>query len=303
VVDWCAAGDAASLHARFNDAVRAALSEDGLRGVLTQVLRAGPIGQRREEAVWPFAPDLLVYGADHDQGAGGLLFSTHFDGQGWISGLGLASRDPLPPDPRATYEPVAELRLPFDGDWWVVWGGRTRLQNYHIIAPDQRHACDFVVWKEGGTFRGDGTRNEDYWAWGRPVLSPGAATVIAARDGVPDNRPKVQIANPSAPAGNHVLLDFGTGEYALIAHFQRGTLQVKAGDVVRPGQLLGLCGNSGNSSEPHIHFHLQDGTTLFRNSVSLPVVFRNYLADGEVVARGEPVQGQFVRHLEPAAGD
>jgi hypothetical protein len=303
VVAWCAAGDAASLRAGLEGSDRALVSEAMLRLVLDEILRDGPIGARRDEGIWPLAPDRSLYAAEHDQGGGAAIFNARFDRQGQLSSLGLTSKHRLPPDPHAEYQTVAALRLPFDGDWWVFWGGRTRLRNYHVEAADQRHAYDFVVWKEGGTFRGAGTRNEDYWAWGRPVLSPGAATVIAARDGVPDNLPIDRISNPWAPAGNHVLLDFGTGEYALVAHFQRGTVQVKVGDVVRSGQLLGLCGNSGNSSEPHVHIHLQDRTTLFRGTAGLPLAFTSYLADGERVARGEPVQGQFVRHLGPPAGE
>ena len=66
-----------------------------------------------------------------------------------------------------------------------------------------------------------------------------------------------------APAGNHVVLDLGNGEYALLAHLQRGSVRVEAGDRVRAGDVLGLTGNSGNSSEPHLHFHVQDRPGLF----------------------------------------
>jgi hypothetical protein len=298
VADWCVAGNAEALFAGFGAAMRAAVSEATLRDGLDALRAAGPIGARRVEAVLPFDPDNGAYLAAHDFADGMLRIGASFDRQGVIQVFSAMLEQPLPPDPREEYATVAHLRLPFDGDWWVVWGGRTALQNYHVIAPDQRHAYDFVAWKEGATYRGMGTQNEEYWAWGRPVLAPGAATVLAVRDGVRDNRPKVQISNPANPAGNHVVLDFGTGEYALIAHFQQGSIRVKAGDRVQPGQLLGLCGNSGNSSEPHVHIHLQDRPELFQGTVGLPLAFAGYLGDGERVERGEPVQGQFVRHLE-----
>jgi murein DD-endopeptidase MepM/ murein hydrolase activator NlpD len=64
---------------------------------------------------------------------------------------------------------------------------------------------------------------------------------------------------------------------------------------VEAGQVLGLCGNSGNSSEPHVHIHLQDRAGLFGSAVGLPLAFTNYLADGRHVDRGEPLQGQFIR--------
>ena len=100
--------------------------------------------------------------------------------------------------------------------------------------------------------------------------------------------------NPSAPAGNHVVLDLGNGEYTLLAHLQHGSLRVRAGDHVKAGQPLGLCGNSGNTSEPHVHMHLQDRPKLFGDAVGLPLEFEDYQADGTAVTRGVPTQGQFV---------
>jgi len=61
--------------------------------------------------------------------------------------------------------------------------------------------------------------------------------------------------------GNYVIIDIGGGRYAFYAHLQPGSLRVKKGDRVRRGQVVGLVGNSGNSTEPHLHFHLADGTT------------------------------------------
>jgi murein DD-endopeptidase MepM/ murein hydrolase activator NlpD len=161
-----------------------------------------------------------------------------------------------------------------------------------VVASDQRHAWDILVWRNGGTHRGDGKRLTDYWAFGRRILAPAAARVIEAVDGLPDNVPGHM--DPQHAAGNHVVLDLGHGEYALIAHLRHGSVAVKVGDRVRTGQLLGRCGNSGNTSEPHVHFHVQDSPTLFR-AKGVPVEFSDYLADGRRVDHGIPLQGQFVR--------
>ena len=165
---------------------------------------------------------------------------------------------------------------PLRGEWWVFWGGPTEPQNYHVIVRDQRHAYDFVGWRSGGTRRGSGARNADYWAWGRPVVAPADGVVVAARDGARDNRPQMELENRRNPAGNHVVLDLGNGEFALLAHLQRGSLRVRTGQRVRAGDLLGLCGNSGNSSEPHLHFHVQARAPLFSKARGLPLVFRGY---------------------------
>ena len=76
-----------------------------------------------------------------------------------------------------------------------------------------------------------------------------------------------------------MVLKLADGEYALLAHLRRGSVRVRVGQQVRPGQILGLAGNSGNSSEPHLHFHVQDRAELFGDARGLPVLFDSYLAD------------------------
>jgi len=105
----------------------------------------------------------------------------------------------------------------------------------------------------GATYRGDGADNQDIWCWGQPVRSPADAVVVSVHDGVRKNRPGVE-TNAAEPAGNHVVLDLGGGEYALLAHLQPGSVRVAKGDKLSTGDQVGRCGNSGNSSEPHLHF-------------------------------------------------
>jgi murein DD-endopeptidase MepM/ murein hydrolase activator NlpD len=288
------AGDAAALHARFTPEFAAQVPLAEAERVLAELRSGGPVGARVGESVLPASRDRRVYIADHRQGGRTLGITVQLDRAGAIAGLGVQPRDALPPDPHAGYRLRSKLRLPFRGTWWVFWGGSTERQNYHVRAPDQRHAYDLVVWRAGATHRGAGARNADYWAWGRPVLAPADARVVAAVDGIRDNRPQVQVENRRAPAGNHVVLDLGHGEFALLAHLRRGSVRVRRGEHVRAGAALGLAGNSGNSSEPHLHFHVQDRARLFGAARGLPVTFRGYRADGRRVARGTPVQGELV---------
>lgn len=197
------------------------------------------------------------------------------------------------PSKHLEYETKTKLRLPFDDEVFVFWGGRTVEQNYHAIDANQRFAYDLLMMKEGVSHAGDGRRNEDYFCFGKPVLAPGAGTVVAVVDGVHDNVPGQM--NPEQVTGNRIVIDHGNGEHSLLAHFRNGSLKVKKGDQVRAGQALGECGNSGNSSEPHLHYQLQDGPQ-FGVSAGLPPQFNDYLADGKPVARGEPVKGQRVQH-------
>ena len=130
----------------------------------------------------------------------------------------------------------------------------------------QRFAIDWVrVGDDDRTFTGDPLRNASYHAYGQDALAVAAGAVVAIKDGIPENVPG---ANSRAVpitletvGGNHVILDLGGGRYAFYAHLQPGSLRVQVGDRVRPGQVLGLVGNSGNSTEPHLHFHLSDGNS------------------------------------------
>lgn len=189
------------------------------------------------------------------------------------------------------YSTKSELRLPFTGEWFVVWGGRSVAQNYHAATVDQRFAYDIFMVREGSSHTGEGKRNEDYHCFGQPIVAPAAGTVIEAVGDLADNLPGE--SDRQHPAGNHVVIDHGNGEFSLLAHFRQGTLKVAAGDKIEAGAALAECGNSGNSSEPHLHYHLQDGPVLFQ-AAGLPAQFQHYLADGRPVERGEPLKGQRV---------
>jgi len=189
------------------------------------------------------------------------------------------------------YTTKTNLRLPFDGEWFVFWGGRTREQNYHVISVDQRFAYDFLIMRGGSTHAGDAKVNGNYYCWDSPIHAPADGVVTESIDGIADNIPGVM--NPATPAGNHIVIDHGNGEYSLLAHFRNGTVVPKVGDKVKRGMIVGRCGNSGNSSEPHLHYHLQNGPH-FGAAEGLPAQFSDYVADGKKTARGEPTRGQRI---------
>ena len=196
------------------------------------------------------------------------------------------------------YATKSDLSLPFDGARYVVWGGRSPRRNYHVRAADQRFAYDFLELEKGASHRGEGTENRDYYCFGTPVRAPAPGRVVRAADSVADNTPGEM--NREQIFGNHVVIDHGNGEYSVLAHLRRGSVTVETGDRVERGRVLGECGNSGHSSEPHLHYHLQDSPVPGRGT-GLPAVFHTYRADGERVDEGEPVRGQVVRPI-PAAG-
>jgi murein DD-endopeptidase MepM/ murein hydrolase activator NlpD len=153
------------------------------------------------------------------------------------------------------------MQLPFRGEWYVFGGGDTEAANHHVAVRGQRRAADLVVKGAGDlSHKGTGRRNEDYFVYGKEILAAASGTVVTAIDGVPDNKPGSM--NVLCAVGNCLIIDQGSNEYAVYAHLKPGSLRVHRGDKVRTGQVLGLCGNSGNSSEPHLHFHLQDSAIL-----------------------------------------
>jgi hypothetical protein len=130
----------------------------------------------------------------------------------------------------------------------------------------QRFAIDYVrVGTDDKTFTGDQLKNESYHAQGNDALAVANGTVVAVKDSIPENVPG--ITSRAVPitletvGGNHVIIDIGGGKYAFYAHLQPGSLKVRVGDHVRRGQVIGLVGNSGNSTEPHLHFHISDGNS------------------------------------------
>lgn len=216
-----------------------------------------------------------------------------FDAEGKVGGLWFRPGEGPKPAPTrfADYQTKTKLQLPFDDQWFVFWGGRTVQQNYHVIAKDQRFAYDLLIVKDGKSHEGDDKVLANYYCFDKPLYAPAAGTITEVMDGLDDNVPGVM--NPFAPAGNHIVIDHGNGEFSVMAHFRKGSVAVKVGDKVKQGQLVGHCGNSGNTSEPHLHYHLQN-TGAFGNSEGLPAPFVNYVADGKRVERGEPVKGQLV---------
>ena len=154
------------------------------------------------------------------------------------------------------YQTIAELALPFADSWFVVWGGRTLAENYHASLKDQRFAIDVVQIENGSTFSGNGRQNEDYYCYGDTLYALASGTLVEMENTVVENIPGE--TNTKQLFGNYVILDHGNEEFSVLAHFIKNSITVKVGSSVVKGQVIGLCGNSGNSTEPHLHYHLQN---------------------------------------------
>lgn len=161
--------------------------------------------------------------------------------------------------------------FPFQDKWFVLWGGTNSLLNYHYEFENQRYAYDFLIRNDYSTYEGDPTLNESYFAFGKEYLAPADGIVVKVENGVEDSNP-VGKMNREQPFGNYVILDHGNEEFSYLVHFKYQSVVVEEGDKVKKGDLLGLVGNSGNSSEPHIHFHVADSPDP-TNSKSINIRF------------------------------
>lgn len=150
---------------------------------------------------------------------------------------------------------AVDVRFPLvDGRFIVGHGGNSTIVNYHNSNRAQRYALDILA-LDGMGRRATGFQPKEmdaYVIYGAPVTSPCDGEIVEKRDGLPDNA--IGQTNAEEPAGNHVVIAC-QGLEILLAHLGPGSVAVATGDAVTIGQKLGETGNSGNSSEPHLHVH------------------------------------------------
>ncbi len=186
-------------------------------------------------------------------------------------------------------DPPVALTFPLrDGTYYVGNGGTTAVLNPHVRIASQRYALDIVEIdalgrRARGLYPRDLTR---YAIYGRGVYAPCTGEVTAAVDGLPDLVPPA--TDRRHLAGNFVALDCGKAT-VLLAHLMRGSVRVRAGDTVSAGQMLGRVGNSGNTTEPHLHVHAVAGRPAdpVLSGDGVPIAF-----DGRLLVRNSLVRAR-----------
>lgn len=220
------------------------------QGITGYTLQANvPIGDGQQQYLWV-----------DQSGTKGLI--ALFDQQQKIGGLKIMPLKTFPQTDQAFTKNV--YSPPIQQDWFVFWGGTNELLNYHYEYENQRYAYDLLIMKQGKSYQGDPTKNESYYAYGKEVSAAADGKVVKVENGIPDNVP-VGTANKTKLLGNHVIIDHGNGEYSVTAHLKTDSVKVKVGDQVKRGDIIGLCGNSGNSSEAHIHFQVSNSPEVMDN--------------------------------------
>ncbi len=198
------------------------------------------------------------------------------------------------------YTTKTALSLPFKGTWTAT-NATPGSGNGHYLNPNQRFAIDFQISVDApqgkrSNHSGDGSKNSDYYAYGQDILAPADGTVVQVVDGIPENPPGV--TDIYYRFGNAITIALGSSEYAVLAHLQTGSTRVRVGDRVTRGQVLARCGNSGNSTAPHLHFQLSDSPTLSL-AASLPAQFVRVVRRGVPEARVQPLTGDVLANQEP----
>lgn len=213
------------------------------------------------------------------------------------------------------------LDLPFRGRWLARNSPARRVPSHGIDRFGLTYAIDFVAVDDAGRSAPRSWRSwisveapERFVGFGRPILAPVSGTVVSAHDGELDHvarRSQLSLVPYAlgqtrrvreglpAIAGNHVVVEIGaSGAYVWLAHLRNGTVRVRPGDPVDVGERIAECGNSGNSTQPHLHIQVTD-SLRWTDARGLPVVFRSYrrVRDGRVIAQGMPAESEIIEPL------
>jgi hypothetical protein len=185
---------------------------------------------------------------------------------------------------------AVDIQSPFPaGTYLVIHGGENEAVNHHVHVTAQRHALDITALNAAG-FRARGLAPErlaDYVIYGTPLRSPCAGEVLFARDGEQDLPLGPPDDAPRALLGNTVLIHCTSDITVVLAHLQTHSVRVAIGDRVEAGSQLGAVGNSGNTSEPHLHLHAVRGRVAdpkLASTTAEPVRLR---IDGHLLTRND----------------
>ncbi len=192
------------------------------------------------------------------------------------------------------YQTKTPLIFPFHGTWLVSNGGRTPETNNHVRPTEQGPQNQLYAYDFRMKSSGHETKLEEFEVFGKDVLAPGDGIVIQIIDGSIDVLPGER--DRSVGVGNAIIINHQNGEYSLLCHLKHNSIHVKVGDQVKQGSVIGLCGNTGNTSEPHIHFNLQNGPRM-HTAKALPAQFERIIVDGKVKMKYEPVRKQLVSNV------
>lgn len=187
------------------------------------------------------------------------------------------------------------LQLPFWGEWTVTQG----YDGEYTHLGEWGKALDFMIKDSHGvTYRGNGFVCEDYYCFNKPVVAVADGVVEQVTDNIEDNVPGT--INTQNNWGNTIVVNHYNGLYSQVSHLKKGSAKVKPGDLVKAGDILALCGNSGRSPEPHLHFQMQLHPYTGAKTYAYPVAyyFRRNETNEELKQFSFPSTGEVVSNVQ-----
>jgi hypothetical protein len=174
------------------------------------------------------------------------------------------------------YKSEVAYILPFNNKWVAVNGCFRKEYSHSWDIPTQRYAYDFIILDENGkSYSGEFNKCDSYYCYNKDILAPADGVVVKVVNNARDSLifPKGRFFSRAKHiAGNYIVIQHAEREYSTLAHLKKDSITVKVGDVVSKGQRIAKCGNTGNSTEPHLHFQLQTDQSFY-NSAGLPIQF------------------------------
>ncbi len=166
------------------------------------------------------------------------------------------------------------LSAPFHGEWLVLNGGRSSLINLHYGFQNQRYALDIerIFHDQERTAGAD--KLTSYPSWDQVLYAPADGTITDVVNNIDDNA--IGQSDEESPVGNHIVMDIGGENFVLMAHLKKESVLVGVGEKIRAGQPIAKCGNSGNTSHPHLHLQVQNRPKFVQSGVeTTPILFTN----------------------------
>jgi murein DD-endopeptidase MepM/ murein hydrolase activator NlpD len=162
-----------------------------------------------------------------------------------------------------------KFQLPVMGKWFVSQGYQGNIT--HKGTYDK--AIDFVITEDGTekTFQKDGIYLEDYYCYGKPVLAPAAGYISTIIDYIEDNQ--IRNVNLEKNWGNSIVIWHAEGVYSQLSHLKSESIKVQVGDYVKAGDIIALCGSSGRSPEPHLHYQVQQIANIGGSTLNYPFAY------------------------------
>lgn len=188
-----------------------------------------------------------------------------------------------------TKKPI-RIGPPLKGNGWIANNCYDGIPHRRALFPvnndlysSQRYAIDWTkLDNKGQALTGNPLKVSSYPAYGEPIIAVADGTILGVVNEFPDQIPGTASKNKLYPGGNTIIMSLPEeGAFAFYAHIKPGTIAVKEGDKVTRGQVIGHVGNVGNSSEPHLHFHVTDRPTIFAAN-SLPYAIDNFTVEGKI---------------------